>query len=157
MESIIFMFCLTLHNVEEALWFTDWRIKNMPSRRTPKKQHFIFAVLGITVLGYLAAGLFALFPISQYFEYAFIGFTGAMLVNAIMPHFLLTIAKRKYCPGVFTGCFLIIPFHIMIIYKAISDHLKISEVVFSTVVVGLAILGFIPVFERIAKRIFDGN
>jgi hypothetical protein len=41
MEAVIFMFCLTLHNIEEALWLTDWQRKNMPSnKRTMEKEHF---------------------------------------------------------------------------------------------------------------------
>lgn len=153
METVIFMLCLTLHNVEEALWLTEWRIKTMPnSRRSPKKEHFIFAVLGITVLGYLVAGLFSLYPDNLYFEHAFIGFVGAMLVNAIAPHLLLTIKYKKYCPGVFTGCLLLIPFHIIILSNALNEHLKISEIIVATLIVGMALLVAIPFFESVAKK-----
>jgi len=156
MEAIIFMFCITLHNIEEALWLTEWRIKNMPnSKTTPMKKHFIFAVLGITVLGYLTAGLFILFPDNLYIGYAFIGFVGAMLVNAIMPHLILTVVFKKFCPGVFTGCFLIIPFHIIILLNALSGTLTIIEVLASVIVVGLILLGSILIFESIAKKIFE--
>jgi hypothetical protein len=157
MESVIFMFCLTLHNIEEALWLTEWRIKTIPdSRRSPEKEHFIFAVLGITVSGYLVAGLFALYPNNQYFEYAFIGFVGAMLVNAIVPHILLTIKYKKYCPGVFTGCLLIIPFHIIILCNAANDH-SVSKIIIATVVVGIVLLAAIPFFETLAKKFFDNT
>jgi len=156
MEAIIFMFCLTLHNLEEALWLTEWRIKTMPnSRRSPQKEHFIFAVLGITILGYWAAGLFAFFPDNQYCEYAFVGFVGAMLINAVAPHILLTVKYRKYCPGAFTGCFLIIPFHIIILCNAVNTHLKVSEIVVATLVVGVVLLAAIPFFEGLAKKFFD--
>jgi len=156
MEPILFMFCLTLHNIEEALWLTEWRIKTMPdNRRSHKKEHFIFAVLGITVLGYFAAGLSMLYPYNQYYEYAFVGFVGAMIVNAIAPHFVLTIKFKKYCPGVFTGCFLILPFHTIILRSAANSHLKVSEIFIATLVVGALLLASIPCFEWLAKKIFD--
>ena len=44
MEAMIFIFCLILHNMEEALWLTEWQVKNMPGR-CPQKEHFIFSVL----------------------------------------------------------------------------------------------------------------
>ena len=155
MEAVLFMFCLTLHNIEEALWFTDWRIKTMPNRRVPLKKHFIFAVLGITILGYLTAGLYLLYPDNKYLEYVFIGFVGAMLINAVMPHLIFTIVFKKYCPGLFTGCFLIMPFHIFILHNFLIGTRMISEVIISIAIVGLLLLGSIPVFERIAKKIFD--
>lgn len=154
MEAIIFMFCLTLHNIEEALWMTEWQKKTMPnSRRAPKKIHFVAAVLGITALGYLSAGLYMLYPDNQYLEYIFIGFVGAMFINVIVPHLALTIKFRKYCPGVFTGCFLILPIHSLILHNALITHAKVSEVIISTLVVGGLLLAAIPVFEGLAKRV----
>jgi hypothetical protein len=153
MGAIIFMFTLTLHNIEEALWLTQWRIENMPNRkRSPHREHFIFAVLGITVLGYLAAGLHLLFPDNLYLELVFIGFVGAMLVNAIAPHLLLTLKFRKYCPGVFTGCLLLIPFNAIILINAAGQHLKIGEIIISTLVIGVFLLIAIPILEAIAKK-----
>ena len=150
------MFCITLHNIEEALWLTEWQIKNMPNiRKNPKKENFIFAVLGITILGYLTAGLFMLYPDKIYFQYAFIGFIGAMLINAIIPHLLLTIIYRKYCPGVFTGCFLLMPFHIIFLINATNNGLGIIEIIIATLIVGLILLISIPLFQILANKIFN--
>ncbi len=152
MEPVIFMLCLTLHNIEEALWFTEWRIKTMPkSHRSPQKLHFIFAVLGVTILGYLASGLRIMYPANTMIEFCYIGFVGAMLVNAIVPHLLLTIRYKKYCPGVLTGFFLLVPFNSIILYNAVTSYLKVSEVLIATIVVGVVLLVSIAVFERIAK------
>ena len=152
------MFCLTLHNIEEALWMTGWLDKAMPDKRGPRrKEHFIFAVIGITILGYLTAGLFILFPKSLCFEYAFIGFVGAMFVNAVVPHLLLSIRFRSYCPGTFTGCFLTIPFHLIILSNAANSHMKVIEIIISTLAVGAVLLGAIPIFKGLAKKIFDGR
>ena len=154
MEAIVFMLCLTLHNIEEALWLTDWQSKTMPNNhRTPNKNHFAFAVLGITILGYLSAGLYLLIPNNQYLEFAFIGFVGAMLINAVIPHLVCTIKYKRYCPGVFTGCLLIAPLHLTILCNAVNSHLKVSETVLSTLVVGAALLVLIPCFKWLAYRV----
>jgi hypothetical protein len=158
MEAVIFMLCLTLHNVEEALWLTDWRNKTIPNiRRSLNRTHFIFAVIGITILGYLAAGLFVFYPGNIYLQYAFIGFVGAMLLNAIIPHLLLTIIYRKYCPGVFTGFFLIIPIHTIILKNALENRLVISEVIIATLAVGIILLGFIQLFQILAEKLLDSD
>ena len=156
MEAVVFMFCLTLHNTEEALWFTDWQTKNLPkSQTTPNKKHFIFSVIGITALGYLAAGLFLLYPDVKVPEYAFIGFVGAMVINAAIPHLFFTAIYRKYCPGVFTGCVLIIPFHIIILCNALANGMAVAEMLISAFVVGLVLLGSIFALKRVAKIIFN--
>jgi hypothetical protein len=116
--------------------------------------HFIFAVIGITVMGYLSAGLHLLYPESRYPEYAFIGFVGAMLVNAIVPHLVLSIRFRSFCPGVITGCLLIAPFHVIILRSALNRSLTVSEVLVSTLIVGAMLLGSIPVMVKLAGKIF---
>ena len=155
LEPIIFIFCLTLHNIEEALWLPDWINKAMPKRKQTNKEHFIFAVIGITILGYLAAGLHLLYPQHQYFGFAFIGFVGAMLINAIFPHLLLTIRFRKYSPGVFTGCCLVALLHLIILNNAANSYFKVSEIVISTAIVGAILLGAIPVLKWMAQRVLD--
>lgn len=157
MEPIIFMFCLTLHNIEEALWLVKWNQINMPnSKRSLNKFHFIFSVIGITILGYLISGLYALYPNNIFLEYSFIGCVGSMLVNAIAPHLILTLRYKKYCPGVFTGCLLLIPFNSIILYNAAITHLKISEILLSTLIVGLVLLAAIPLLEKMAKSFLKG-
>ncbi len=156
MEAVVFMFCLTLHNIEEALWWTDWQIQTFPnSRRTPKKRNFIFAALGITILGCLASGLYLLIPNNQYLEFAFVGFVGAMLINAVIPHLVCTVKFKRYCPGVFTGCLLIIPLHLAILYHAVNTHLKVSEIVISTLVVGVILLALIPFLIWSGNRVLS--
>ncbi len=157
MEPIVFMFCLTLHNIEEALWLTQWQSKHMPNaRRIVQKEHFIFAAVGISVLGCLAAGLHLLYPDEPCFKYAFAGFVGAMLFNAIIPHLLMTIIHRSYCPGVFTGLCLILPLHSLILVKLAGQDFGVKEILVASLVVGLILIGCIPVLNSLAKRCLTG-
>ncbi|WP_164709453.1 HXXEE domain-containing protein [Enterococcus mediterraneensis] len=153
MDAIVFMLCVSLHNIEEALWLMEWQQKEMPnSRRNIKKNYFIFAVIGITVLLHLVSGLYLLFPNNTIFNYGFVGCVGVMLINAIVPHLALFIKTRKYCPGILTGSFLLIPLNSIILYKKISVHLTIGEVVFSTLIMGLLLILAILLLKKIAKR-----
>ena len=157
MEAIIFMFCFTLHNIEEALWGVEWKAKTMPnSRIKPNQKTFNFALLGVTILGYLAAGLYLLYPDNKYFEYAFIGGVGFLIINAVMPHLIMTIVFRKLCPGVLTGCFLIIPFHIIILNNAVNRGFMIIEIIVATASVA-AILLTIFLIAVLIKRLSRGR
>lgn len=152
MEAIVFMFCITLHNIEEALWLVDWQAKhNKFNRRICPKEQFVFAALGVTLLAYLVAGLHMLYPDNMWFGYAFVGFVGAMLINAVMPHLLLTIITRSYCPGVFTGCFLIVPLYSIILTNAVDNNMKIVYVILATVIVGVVLLVAIALFKLLAR------
>ncbi len=122
--------------------------------RMPEKKAFVFAVFGITVLGYFSAGLFALFPGNAYADYAFVGFAGALLVNALVPHLFLTIRCRKYCPGVLTGCFLILPFHGIILHNAATTRLPLAAILLSTSSVFGSALGVLCIGEPMTMRIF---
>ncbi len=152
------MFCITLHNIEEALWFTAWRVKRKPfGRKAPPNNQFVFAVLGVTALGYLTAGLHLLYPDNVWLNYAFIGFAGAMLINALAPHLLFTVIYRDYCPGVLTGCVFIMPFHAIIVINTVNENMTIAEVAIATVFVGLILLISIRLLELVAKRIFGDS
>lgn len=131
----------------------DWRKKYMPGARLHSKNSFRFAVLGITILAYLAASLYLILPERRYAKYAFIGFAGAMLINAIIPHVALSLRYKCYCPGTFSGLFLIIPIHFIIIYNAAS-YLPLNEIILSTLAVGAALIGciFTMTFPRIWKN-----
>ena len=63
----------------------------MPHRRSLGKKYFIFAVIGITILGYLTSGLLIIYPDNAMFEFCFIGFAGVGLVNTNVPYLLLTL------------------------------------------------------------------
>ena len=146
------MFCFTLHNIEEALWGVEWKAKTMPkSRIKPNQKVFNFALLGVTILGYLAAGLYLLYPDNKYFEYAFIGGVGFLLFNAVMPHIIMTIIFKKLCPGVLTGCFLIIPFHIIILNNAVKNGLEIVEIIAATIIIAVILLTIFLIAVLIKK------
>lgn len=154
MEPVIFMLCFSLHNTEEALWLTEWRKTTMPDNEKPHDaQQFIFSVLGLTILGYLASGLFILFPNNDLLEFCFIGFVGTTLIDAVASHIFLSIKYRKYHPGVLSSCLLMIPLDTVILYNDAVSNLKISEMLISTLFIGIVFLVAVPAFEHLGKRL----
>ncbi len=117
---------------------------------------FHFAVLVITILAYLATGLFIFFPENLILKYFFFGFMGAMMFNIIFPHLILTIILKKYSPGLITGVLLIMPFNSLIIISSLNNSIiNLSEVVISTIVVGIFLLILIPILEKIGGKLID--
>lgn len=153
---LLFLFSITLHNIEEALWIPRWSRYTEKFGKQVSGDEFHFAVLVITILSYLATGLFIFFPENLILKYFFFGFMGAMMFNIIFPHLILTIILKKYSPGLITGIFLIMPFNSLIIISSLNNSIiNLSEVIISTIVVGIFLLILIPILEKIGGKLID--
>lgn len=153
---LLFLFSITLHNIEEALWMPQWSRYAEKFHKEVTRDEFHFAVLVITILAYLATGLFIFFPENLMLKYFSFGFMGAMIFNVIFPHLISTIILKKYCPGLITGVFLIIPFNSLIIFSSVNKSIiNFNEVIISTIVVGIFLLGLIPILNKIGGKLID--
>lgn len=154
--SLFFIFAITLHNVEEALWLPQWSMHASRFQRPVGKDEFRFAVIVITMLAYLATGLFILAPQVSVLKYVFFGFVGAMMINVIVIHLLSTVMLRKYSPGLITGIFLLLPFNGLILAIAINSNIiTILEVVLSTIVMAIILVALIPVLFKLGNKLID--
>ena len=78
-------------------------------------------------------------------KWAFIGFLGAMILNAIYPHLISTILMKTYAPGLITALLLNIPINLLILFRLYkSNSVTIKEILISTVMVGILLLTMIP-------------
>ncbi len=155
-ESLFIFFCLaiTLHNIEEALWLPQWSQQPSKFQKAVSANEFHFAVLVITSLAYLAAFSYCYFPESLLAKWLFIGFLGAMILNAIFPHLLATIVMKRYAPGLLTGVLLNIPINTFILYTMLMDErMSLKETIFSTIIIGIILIALIPLLFRMGKRI----
>ncbi len=154
--SLLFLFGITLHNTEEALWLPQWSRLAGTFRKPVTRNEFIFAVIVITMLAYMAAGLFFLFPGIPVFKYAFLGFAGGMIVNVILVHLLSTVLIRKYSPGLVTGIFLLVPIDTLILINAIDTGItNIYGVILSTAVMAILLVAIIPVLFKLGNILID--
>ncbi|WP_454055296.1 HXXEE domain-containing protein [Clostridium sp. Marseille-Q7071] len=153
---LLFIFSITLHNIEEALWIPRWSRYTEKFGKQVSGDEFHFAVLVITILAYLATGLFIFFPQNLILKYFFFGFMGAMIFNVVFPHLILTIILKKYSPGLITGVLLIMPFNSLIIISSLNNSIiNLNEVIISTIAVGTLLLILIPILEKIGGKLID--
>ncbi|MFL0504484.1 HXXEE domain-containing protein [Ureibacillus sp. 179-F W5.1 NHS] len=151
---ILFLFAITLHNLEEALWLPTWSQHSSKFHRPVGKNEFHFAVIVITSLAYLSSFLYLCYPNLTFIKYILIGFLGSMVVNAIFPHLLATILLKRYAPGVVTGVLLNIPINSLIILRFIQgNEITITGLILSTIIVGIVLLSLIPVLFKVGKSI----
>lgn len=151
--AIFFCLAITLHNLEEALWLPKWSQLDSSFQNTVTPNEFHFAVLIITALAYLVAFLYINFSESNIIKWAFIGFIGSMIFNAIFPHLIATLLMKTYAPGLATALLLNIPINTVILFKLHDLKLvTLKEIVLSTVVIGIILLAMIPLLFM-----FGGN
>ncbi|WP_249870010.1 HXXEE domain-containing protein [Oceanobacillus saliphilus] len=147
---ILFLFAITLHNLEEALWLPEWSNSISKFHKPVRKNEFYFAAIFITSLAYLSAFFYLFFPDSTIAKYVLIGFLGSMIINAIFPHFIATIVLKRYAPGLLTGVLLNIPINSLILVKFFQNgDVELNGVILSTLLVGVMLLGLIPVLFKI--------
>ena len=139
--KIIFLLGFTLHNIEEAVWLPKWSKYARKFHEPVDSNQFIFAVIIVTIIGYLLTALdFLMSSSSGYVSYVYLGFVGMMGINALFPHLIATIALKKYAPGLMTALFLNLPLSLILIINSIKNGLSPFYVLAAIVIVGGIIL-----------------
>ncbi|WP_348981214.1 HXXEE domain-containing protein [Bacillus sp. DNRA2] len=154
----VLFFCLaiTLHNLEEALWLPKWSQLESPFQKPVSSNEFHFAVLMITALAYFVSFLYLSFSKSKILKWAFIGFLGSMVLNAIFPHLIVTILMDTYAPGLATALFLNLPINTVILYKLhASNVITLKEITISSVIMGIILIGMIPILFMVGGRLIN--
>jgi len=150
---LLFLFSITLHNVEEALWLPQWSKYATKFHKQVEKNEFHFAVLIITLIAYLCTSLFIFFPNVLLLKYFYFGFVGAMIINTIFPHLIATIFLKRYSPGLITGVLLQVPVNVLIIVDSInSGIINFYSLLISIIIVGLFLLSVIPILFRMGRE-----
>lgn len=153
---LFFPLAITLHNIEEALWLPQWSQHASKYHKPVEKSEFHFALIIITALAYLVTFFRVIIPDVVFISWMFYGFLGVMVINAIFPHLIATIALKKYAPGLFTGIFLIIPINSILIYRAIDiGFITITEVIVATAVMGVFLILIIPLLFRAGRTLIN--
>jgi len=58
---------------------------------------------------------------SSSFQNALSGFALAMAINAVLPHFVISLVKHSYSPGVGTGMLFNLPLGVLLIHEQLSE------------------------------------
>ncbi|MGG2017009.1 HXXEE domain-containing protein [Bacillus sp. S10(2024)] len=151
---ILFLFAITLHNLEEAVWLPEWSNHASKFHKPVGKNEFYFAVIVITSLAYLSTFYYLFSPNSSLAKYILIGFISSMIINAIFPHLLASIVLKRYAPGLLTGMLLNIPINSFILYQFFKNNeLTFNELFLSTLIVAGVLASLIPILFKIGKSI----
>ncbi len=155
---ILFMFTITLHNIEEGLWLPRWSQHAGKYHKPVQSGEFHFALIILTSAAYLISGLTIFYPDIILFRYLFAGYVGTMVLNVFFPHLIGTIVLRRYIPGLFTGLLLNLPLNGLILYHMIkNNYLNIVEITISTFIISVIILSMLSPLFKIGRSLMLNN
>jgi hypothetical protein len=149
-----FPIVITLHNAEEAIWFPDWTKRADRWRwRTPVAPGvFRFAVVVFTILAFAVTWLSARSGKQTVWTYLAFGYMVGVLANALIPHIALTLAMRRYMPGVATAVVLNLPVLSLLVVAAIREgYVSGSKAVAYCIGVPAVLLLSIPALFKLGR------
>lgn len=126
LATVLFGIGVTLHNLEEALFLADWARAHVKLWFEPNRRIYavvtslVTVVIWIPILGVCAS--------NPYSQSVLSGFALVMAVNAFVPHLIVSVVKRSYCPGVGTGLLFNLPLGVWLIHAQLQDALAPTEV-----------------------------
>lgn len=154
--KIIFLFGFTLHNLEEAVWLPRWSQYAKRFHAPVQPDQFIFAVIVITMLGYLLTALdFLVGDSSGLLRYTYLGFVGMMGLNSIFPHLASTVMLQKYCPGLITGLFLNLPLSLILIIGYFKNGIDIAYWLVAVIIMSSLTLFSLKYLFRLGTVLID--
>ncbi|MCE5169863.1 HXXEE domain-containing protein [Paenibacillus profundus] len=153
---ILFLFAITIHNLEEAVWLIRQSLKatKVKMHAPVKQDQFLFGLFVVTALAYLITVLYIFYPSNVILKYAYFGFLGSMIFNIIFPHLISTIIERCYSPGLLTGIGVIIPTNLLILKAGFDTNtITVTNFIVGTICVGVILLSTIPLYFKIGKKL----
>ena len=154
--KILFLLGFTLHNLEEALWLPKWSQHVKKYHEPVEPNEFVFAVVVITIIGYVLTALDILVghP-GSFINYVYLGFIGMMCLNSLFPHLAATVALKRYAPGLITALFLNLPFSLIIIIGHIKGGINIIYLIMAVVIVGGVVLISLKQLFKLGRILID--
>ncbi len=153
MIEILFLLGFSLHNIEEALWLPTWSKQAGVFHKEVSDNEFRFAVIVVTIIGYLVTFQYFLFAEQYPFsKLLYLSFVLMMVLNVIFPHLLSTIITKKYAPGLLTGLLLNMPIGLYLIITN-TEKDRILSLCLSTIVLSIILLTIIRISFNIGKKI----
>jgi len=154
--KIIFLLGFTLHNLEEAIWLPKWSKYARKFHEPVETNQFIFAVIVVTIIGYILTALDLLIGDSGNFvNYIYLGFVGMMGINSVFPHLVSTIVLKKYAPGLITALFLNLPFSLILIIGHIKNGINIFYLLVAIIIVSGLVLISLKYLFRLGRILIN--
>ena len=120
LTAILFGVGVTLHNLEEAMYWPDWARSNLRLFFDPNRKIYWILTSLVSVVFWVPIIGVCVSPEDSHFRSVLSGFALAVAINAVFPHFVLTLLKRSYCPGTATGMLFNLPLGVLLIRAQLS-------------------------------------
>jgi hypothetical protein len=126
LTAILFGIGVTVHNLEEAMFLVKWTRSHLKLWFEPNPQIYwaltslVSVVIWIPIVGVCVSNE------STRFQTALSGFALAMAINAVWPHFALSLVKHSYSPGAGTGLLFNLPLGVLLIHEQLNAHVTSS-------------------------------
>ncbi len=150
----LFAVAITIHNTEEALYLPAWSVTAGRWHSHVSAPVFRFAVVVLTLEGYILALLVTLTGRQSISAYLIAGYALAMLLNVIMPHAAATLVLRRYAPGLGTALVFNLPVTVLLIDQGIrTEYIALDTFVWAGPLVVLGVLASLPILFALGRRL----
>jgi hypothetical protein len=148
----LFPIVITLHNVEEAIWFPSWSQRPGRWYAPVAPGVFRFAVTVLTILAFGVTWLSVSSGQQSVGTYLLFGSMVVGLANVFIPHVALTVAQRSYMPGVATAVAVNLPVLSLLVVLALREgYVSGWKAAEYSAGVGVIVLLSIPVLFKLGK------
>lgn len=141
LTAALFGIGVTLHNLEEAVFLASWNRAHLKWWFTPNSKIYWALTSLVSVVIWVAVVGVRVSPESTHWQCALAGFAMAMAINAVLPHFVISIVKRSYSPGAGTGMLLNLPLGILLVHEQLHAHVISTAQIWRQAVPYAALLG----------------
>lgn len=141
------------HNAEEARWLPTWSLQAGRWHAPVAAPVFRVAALALSIL-FVAVTLAATFAdAGSLAAYLMAGYVLAMVLNAIVPHALLSMRARRYMPGTATGLLFNLPLGLLYLRQALQEQaIAWQHFRWAGPLVVLAMLALLPTLFALGRR-----
>jgi hypothetical protein len=122
LTAILFGIGVTLHNLEEAMYLVSWARSHvkLPFEPNPRAYWIVTSLVSVAI--WIPIVGVCVSKESAHFQSALSGFALVMAINAVLPHFALSLAKHSYSPGTATGMLFNLPLGVLLIHAQLRAH-----------------------------------
>jgi Protein of unknown function with HXXEE motif len=121
LTAILFGIGVTLHNLEEAIFLAAWTRSHLKLWFEPDPTIYWVLTSLVSVVIWIPIVGVCISKEGSHFQEALSGFALAMAINAVLPHFIISLVKHSYSPGVGTGMLFNLPLGVLLIQEQVRD------------------------------------
>jgi hypothetical protein len=145
LTAVLFGIGVTLHNLEEAMFLVDWARSHLKLWFEPNHKIYWTLTSLVSVAIWIPIVGVCVSKESSSFQNVLSGFALAMAINAVLPHFTISLVKHSYSPGVGTGMLFNLPLGVLLIHEQLSER-AVSPVEVWRPAILYALLGTVVAF-----------